>query len=352
MYTPKGGKGYKAVRRDCRTADWSAVAAAAAERNDLKRRAAVVRDIHRTLPDARFAGTHETAFAEDFDATVGKDALERVAAHVGDVDAAGGIHAHSVGRDRNAARMEEFLALDDAAVGAGREPPDASVAVVAGVDESLGVDRDAVEASADLGIARDVGEHALRIGGRVADLDVAVGRGEHVESAGRGSVSALDVIEERLREVELAVQILDAVRVVEAIRHDIVPVDFVVLERDAQEASFGVLLVVAYIEFAFGTEADAHRRRIAALFAGRHVEPLHRNAAGLVEAEYGSGLRAVVVRGRDHEAVFGVDAHSVGRGARRRHLDCLCACGESCEACESGKLFHLCNSFVSILFRE
>ena len=301
----------------------SPTAAAAAERYNLKRGAAVVGDVHRAVPHARFAGTHKSAFAQEFDASIGEDALERIAAHVGNVEGAGRIDAHAVRRDGRAARVEDLLALHDTAIGAGREFPDASVAIVSGVDESLGVDGDTVEAAADLRIARDVGEHALRIGGRVAYLHVAVRCREHVEAAGGRPVSALDAVKERLREVKPAVEVLDAVCVVEPVRNDLALVDPVVLEGDAKETSLGVLLVVADIEFTVRPKADAHGRGVAALLAGWHVEPLDGRSARLVEAEHRAGLSTVVVRRGNHEPSLGIDAHSVGRGACGRHLNRL-----------------------------
>ena len=120
------------------------LAAAAAERNDFKRSAAVVGDVHSAVPHARLAGTHKSALAKELDLTVGKDALQRIAAHVGNVEIAGRINAHSVRSDGKTARMKNLLALHDASIGTGRKLPHASITIVASVDEALGINSNAV----------------------------------------------------------------------------------------------------------------------------------------------------------------------------------------------------------------
>ena len=280
------------------------LAAAAAERNDFKRSAAVVGDVHSAVPHARLAGAHKSTLAKELDLAVGKDALQCIATHVGNIEIAGCIDAHSIRSDRKTARMKDLLALHDASINSGRKLPNAAITIVAGVDESLGIYRNAVESTTDLEIARDIREHALRIGWRIADLHIAVSGGEHVKSARGGTIPALDVVEERLGEIELAVQILDAVRIVETIGDNLTLIELVILEGDAQKTPLGVLLVVADVEFAFRSKAYAHRRSIAALLARRNVEPLNRRSARLVETEHRTRLRTVVVRSCDHKAAL------------------------------------------------
>ena len=243
--------------------------------------------------------------------------------------------------------MDDLHGGGDAAVGARREPPERAVAVVARVDLALRGDRDAVQAALDLRIARDVGEDALRVRGRVPDAHVAGLRVEHVESARRRAVAAGDVEEERLGHVEPAVQVLDAVRVVEPLGDRLARGDLSVPEGEAEHARQALLLAVAHVELARGAEADAHRLGIARGRERGHVKPLDGRAARRVEAEDAAGLLPAVVRRGDDQLPIGRDGHAVGRGAGRGHLDdaggdgARGEDGQRGEAAEGGEVHHV-----------